>query len=152
MAKTVTSGESAEALFRKHPGWQPLLADLYRLLQKCSLGETVRWGVPTRMLQGSPVVSLVAFKAYAGSFFASDRIIESPGTTVAHRLRFCTCANSDKTGHRPALSGMEHFMFHGRLLCQKSAKSGPLEPGTISTAVCTGTGRARQTHRAERHQ
>lgn len=74
----ITPSASAKSLFRKHPAWLPVLAELYRVLQNSPLEETVRWGVPTWMLQGSLVVSLVAFKPYAGLWFHQGALLDDP--------------------------------------------------------------------------
>ncbi len=78
MSKATTPNVRAEALFQKHPGWRPTLTALYQILRNSELEETVRWGVPTWTHKGSIVVSLVAFKPYAGLWFHQGALLDDP--------------------------------------------------------------------------
>lgn len=63
MAKTV------EEYLSWHKEYKPLLGKLRSILNHTELEETLKWGIPTYTINKKNVVSIGAFKSYAGLWF-----------------------------------------------------------------------------------
>lgn len=57
------------AFIKKHSRWSEQLKVLREVLQSCGLQETVKWGIPTYVLEASIVVSIGAFKNHYALWF-----------------------------------------------------------------------------------
>lgn len=75
------------AFVERSAPWQREVAALRRILLDSGLEETVKWGGPCYVQNGTNVVGLVAFKSYFGLWFHQGALLEDPEGVLVNAQR-----------------------------------------------------------------
>lgn len=62
-------------LIKRYPQREKQLLQLQACALACGMDETVKWGIPTFTFQGKNILSIAAFKSYAGIWFFEGALL-----------------------------------------------------------------------------